>query len=357
MQKTFLGRIPLVRLAWIQMFKRNPINLRRIFGIPKGENSKGLGLFLTGYCNLYKTLPESDVIRYIEEIGDRLLACRTTGFSGDCWGYNFDWQNRAFFLPAGTPTVVATSFVARALMDAYDVTGKEQFLSSALSACAFVTTDLNRSKVDGGFIFSYSPLDQTRVYNASMLGSYLLARASTYDARDEWKDMAISSAAICANRQREDGAWIYGELSVQDWVDSFHTGYMLECLFEVGRHTGSKDFSAAIERGSKYYFDRFFLADGTPKYHDTCVYPIDIHSPAQLIVAVSRLGLFEAQQDLVENVLNWTVRNMWNSDGYFDYRISRFYRTSIPYMRWSQAWMFYALSFYLVESSVANLGQ
>ena len=48
------------RLAWIQLFKRNPVNLRRLLLVPKGYNPKGLGLFLTGYCNLYRIAEKGD---------------------------------------------------------------------------------------------------------------------------------------------------------------------------------------------------------------------------------------------------------------------------------------------------------
>src|SRR5690554_4395991 len=42
------------RLAWIQFFKISPVNFRKILLVPKQHNAKGLGLFLTGYCNKYK---------------------------------------------------------------------------------------------------------------------------------------------------------------------------------------------------------------------------------------------------------------------------------------------------------------
>src|SRR5690606_28969644 len=56
----FFQAIPLVRnnrlarLAWIQAFKRSPVNLRPFFGVPKEYNPKALGLFLTSYCALYQ---------------------------------------------------------------------------------------------------------------------------------------------------------------------------------------------------------------------------------------------------------------------------------------------------------------
>ena len=43
----------LARLAWIQGFKRSPINFRKLLLVPKQHNSKGVALFLLGYCRLY----------------------------------------------------------------------------------------------------------------------------------------------------------------------------------------------------------------------------------------------------------------------------------------------------------------
>ena len=43
----------IARLIWIQLFKRNPINLRNLFLIDKAYNAKGISLLLSGYCNLF----------------------------------------------------------------------------------------------------------------------------------------------------------------------------------------------------------------------------------------------------------------------------------------------------------------
>src|SRR5262249_26323942 len=48
------------QLAWIQLFKRNPVNLRRLAGIDKNYNAKGLALFLSGYCNLHQFEPHNN---------------------------------------------------------------------------------------------------------------------------------------------------------------------------------------------------------------------------------------------------------------------------------------------------------
>ncbi len=344
-----LNKVQFFRLAWIQLFKRNPMNLRTLLAVPKEHNPKGLGLFLTGYCNLYKNNPKKEYLEQINFLATELIKLKTSGFSGACWGYNFDWQSRAFFLPKGTPTVVATTFIASALLDAYDVTKNTLYYDVALSSADFILIDLNRTQKEKGFIFSYSPFDETCVYNASLLGSKLLARIYSYTKDKSLLEVARGSVTACANVQRDDGAWIYGELAIQNWVDSFHTGYNIECISDYQQYSGDISFQKHINKGLVYYLNNFFLEDGTPKYYDNKTYPVDIHAPAQLIATLYRVYGLKENKVLVDKVLDWTIKNMQDKKGYFYYQLKQGVSSRIPYMRWAEAWMFYALSFYIRE--------
>ena len=99
----------------------------------------------------------------------------------------------------------------------------------------------------------------------------------------------------------------------------------------------------------KYYISNFFLNDGTPKYYNNAIYPIDIHSPAQLVVTLARINRLKESKNLIDNVLNWTITNMQSPEGYFYYQIKPLISSKIPYIRWAQAWMFYALSDYFLK--------
>ena len=154
----------------------------------------------------------------------------------------------------------------------------------------------------------------------------------------------------CVDAQREDGSWLYGELPVQNWIDSFHTGYNLEAIATYQKYTGDSDYKKSIEKGFQYYIDNFFTDNGIPKYYHNKMYPIDIHCPGQLPVTLSVLGEMENHKDLVHKVLNWTIKNMQDQKGYFYYQIKKGISSKIPYMRWSNAFMFYALSYYFLEN-------
>lgn len=360
----FLKKSALCRLVVIQGFKRSPINLRRIALVPKEYNAKGIGLFLSGYCNLYNavkanpklanSLGSADSLKsQINELAELLISLQSNGYSGACWGYNFDWQARRLFLfPKFTPTVVATNFCATALMEAYEITGEKKYLEIALSAANFVIKDLHRSEYKDGFLFSYSPLQgNDTVFNASLLGSRLLSFCYKYTGNEEYRNLAEQSIKACCAGQKENGAWVYGMLPVQSWVDSFHTGYNLDALIAYQEQTADDKYNKFIEKGFEYYIQNFFEADGTPKYYDNRTYPIDIHCPGQLLVTLARLHKTEEYKDIAEKVIDWTIRNMQDKKGYFYYQLKPGVSSKISYMRWSNAFMFNALSHYILVRS------
>lgn len=359
-----VGRSAICRLVWIQLFKRSPFNLRRMMLVPKQHNAKGVGLFLQGYCTLWhavKAHPEladklgslSVLEERITYLGDLLLDMKSPGFSGAAWGYNFPWQcRREFLFPAGEPTVVATNFCAWALLDAAEITGREDFKTIALSASDFILNDLRRTPHKGGTIISYSKMPgNDTIYNASLLGSRLLARIAMITGRQDCLDLARESAVACCADQAEDGSWKYGVKPVTGWIDSFHTGYNLDGLIAYQEMTGDTSFNDNIERGLRYYLDTFFLPDGSPKYYHDRQYPIDIHCPGQLVMTLSRLHRYAENKTLVSKVLGWTLDNMFSPQGYFYYQLKQGKSSRISYMRWSNAFMFCTLATALAEES------
>ena len=289
----------------------------------------------------------SDKISFLHK---QLLSLISLNWSGACWGYNFDWQAKAFYQPKHTPTVVATSFISNAFLDAYELTEFPEYLEIARSSCDFIIKDLNRTwDSNGDFAFSYSPLDNSVVFNASLLASRLLARVYEKTKEDNLLSIARKSVSFCCNHQKTDGSWSYGTADFHRWIDNFHTGYNLECISDYMKFSGDKSYENNLRKGFDYYINTFFTEKGISKYYNNSVYPVDIHAPAQLVITLSKLNKFEEYRALLENVLGWTIDNMQSPKGYFYYRKNRFYKSRISYMRWAQAWMFYALSEYLLN--------
>ncbi len=342
----------LTRLMWIQFIKKMPINMRPLLKIDKGYNPKGLALFISSYAQLsgLKNFHQQSVEK-IKFLADKILELRTPGYSGNCWGYNFDWESRAFFQKEFTPTIVATTYVANSLIDAYEATKNRIYLDAAISSGDFILKDLNRTYNEkGNFAFSYSPHDNTSVFNASLLGARLLSRIYKYTGEEELAVLARKAVAYCCDFQNPDGSWFYSTLPFHQWIDNFHTGFNLECICDYMRFTGDNSFQGNVDEGMIYYKKTFFDAEGRSKYYNNALYPIDIHAPAQLVVTMSKASLFEENKELIDRVMNWTIKNMQSSKGYFYFQKRKYFTNKIPYMRWSEAWIFYALAVYLRET-------
>lgn len=341
------------RIAIIQAMKRSPLNLRPLLGIKKGHNPKGIGLFLWGYTKLYKADPRQDYLQKIDHLLDLLHQLKSSGYSGNCWGYNFDWQSRAFYVPKYTPTIVNSAFIGHALLDTYLYTGNKKALEMAIPIKDFILNDLNRREEDGTICFSYTPLDHTAVHNANLLGASLLIRLFRYTNDDCLKDAALASLAYTMNYQKTDGSWYYADTSFQSWIDSFHTGFNLQSIHYFLDEGFAKEYQAAFVKGVDFYARNFFLADGMPKYYHDRIYPIDIHSPAQALVFFPKMG--SSYAELTDRILEWLLNNMQDNQGYFYFQKTAKYTNKIPYMRWGQAWAFHALTEYtLARSRVSN---
>jgi len=304
--------------------------------VPKEHNPKAIGLFLSAYSNLYSSDHDSDTRDFIHKLARLLIQLKSKGYSGNCWGYNFGWQaRRHFYFPPFTPTIVATTYAANGLLDAYECTGEEEYLNEAIGSAPFICNNLIRTPRKNGFIFSYAPLKGNNlVYNASMLASRLLSRIFFQTGDVELFRYAKESLTACCDAQNDDGSWYYGELPVQHWIDSFHTGFNLESLADFQKYTSDLTFEEQLEKGTQFYLDHFFSKNGMPGYYHNKVFPVDIHSPAQLIITLSKLDQLKTQDSLVEKVVGWTLHNMYNvKKGGFIYQKRPLYTNRIMYMR------------------------
>ena len=345
----------LLRLVWIQFFKRSPINFRKIALVPKGYNAKGLGLFASGLVALGKMDEAKRLLDMLEE-----MAC--SNHAGASWGYNFDWQARAFYVPVGTPNMVTTVFVANAFLNYVEAKSKghgvwsnnkneEEYLDLAVGACEFLLHELILFEDENKLCFGYIPGKGVRVHNANMLGAALLARVYSHTKNPDYYEKSKKAMAYSVKALSKDYSWPYGELDHHRFIDNFHTGYNLIALKDWMDFTGDDTWSRELQNAYRYFIDTFWLENGCPKYYNNSLYPIDIHCSAQGIVTCLKLKDYDDRSvPLAKKIAKWAINNMQDKKGYFYYQKTRWYTNKIPYMRWSQAWMFYALAqptFYL----------
>ena len=331
-----------LRLAAQQALKRSPYNVRPLLKIPKGYNPVTLAFVLE--ASAYRAQVDRERVEVHRARAAQCVAelarLRSNGYSGDCWGYPFDWEARFGRLPAATPTIVATGIVTNALFVAYRLLQLENAFEMCKSAARFVLDDLPRTVADGTFCWGYFPSDTQRVLNATMKGARLCAQIYSVTGDDAFLEPAAQTAEYVARHQREDGSWPYAVGDMRQWADNFHTAYVLDAFDSYERCTGDDSFQAVKERGWRYYRERFFFEDRIPRYYPEKSFPIDATACAQSLLTFCRFGDVET----ASQVADWTIRNMQCADGHFAYQVRRRRLVRIPYMRWSSAYMYAGLS-------------
>lgn len=349
------------RIAVTQTLKRSPINLRLLFGVPKSRSPKALGLIASAYLQRFRSTRKTAYLEKARGLLDWLIA-HSTGFSGHSWGHNFDWQSSIFYVPRGIPTVVNTSFIAQAFLDAYDITKEKNYLSVARDACNFVLHDLQRTESGaqakgraqraegkGPFCFSYTPMDRTCVHNANMLGAELLARVYGYTQEKILLEAAQQAALFTVQHQNQDGSWYYGMEEHQHYIDSFHSGFVLVSLYHVLQNikdSREKSLTTALYKGFQFYKNTFFDTSGAPRYFHDRSLPLDLHCTAQGIITFLTLKQYDRMSERYAQILaDWAIENMWDvRHGYFYFQQHRLFTNKIPYLRWPNAWMYFALA-------------
>ena len=323
---------------------RVPFHIRPWIGIKPHRSTKGMGYMGWGFVKMYATTGDENYRRGADFCFDWLMEHRSTSAKPYCWGNHFSFSTRSGTIPRHTPTIVWSSLIGLAFLEAYEVLGNPRYLDVAASTAEWVKS-LPREETSAGVCLSYVPFRQSSIHNSNMLGAALLARVASHTNDREAVELARHAMTYSCRRQLADGAWYYGEEPHYHWIDNFHTGYNLDCLKRYAESTGDPQFESNLLRGFRYLKANFFEVDGRPKYYHDKSGPTDIQCAAQ---AIDTLAFFSdidpASLDLAERVARWTIENMQAPDGHFYYRDLRWRKVRTPMFHWGQGTMFKALA-------------
>jgi hypothetical protein len=342
-QATPLARSKWLKLAWLQFFKRSPVNFRPLTWVPRTHNAKALSLFTRSYL----LQGDEEKARYCLE---KMLDLRSpqNEWGSSAWGYPFYWQAKAFFVAKGVPNVICTLYGTLALEAAESAGLIGDATDHILASADFVSKHLMRNNEQGHYI-AYVPNADALVHNASLWGAYLLIAAYARNQDASLKEKAEKVIQTSLDSQAEDGHWRYGTMPHHQFIDGFHTGYNLEALYRINQTLKREDISHAIAKGLSYYKENFFDAEGRAFYYHNNPYPLDPHSTAQAVLTL-RLIDPENTQELRNRLMSWVCDNMWDSaNEHFHYQHIQRYQNRQNYLRWTQAWMHLALSDSLQE--------
>jgi hypothetical protein len=317
---------PRRRQALVQLHARAPADIRVLYRRRHPMIAKALGIFGTVGLRAHRLGAGSRALELATCALETVDADRTAGDRG--WGYPFDVQTRWSFYPAGSPNIVVTTFCATALLEAEQALNRPGLGDRAREAARWVRDEL---WMPGGF-FAYHPGSATNVHNANLLGAWLV-NAALPDDGDATR-RAAGAIERTLDAQRPDGSWAYGEGPKLGWTDSYHTGFVLSCLWRLREVDPA--IEDAVARGAQHY-ERFFDAQGRAlMWHDKR-YPEDAHAAGTGLTTLALLVEADlVPRELLERVAGRTM-SAGIVDGHAVYRRYRRHRTRVNYLRWCDA--------------------
>jgi len=329
------------RQALIQLHARSPVDVRRLYRRRHSLVPKAPALLGQAAVRLWRADGSERPRELAEDAIETLVSETLPGMPA--WGYPWDTQTRWSYYPGGGPNIVATTFSACALAEAGDAMDRLDWRRRAEEAAAWVGRELYLPA--GGF-FAYHGRSERLIHNANLLGAALVHSLAPLEPTTATAVRTATSRTLDA--QRPDGTWPYGDGEGLDWVDSFHTGYVLASLRRL-RDVDPR-VSPALERGARAYAD-FFDPKGRPRLWRDSAYPEDSHSAGTgltVLTPLAREGL--VPRSIVANLARYTSERLLHRDGRAVFRRGRLGATSVRYLRWCDAQV--ALGF----ATAASLG-
>jgi hypothetical protein len=331
--------LPIVRLAWLQLFKKSPYDFRTLAKVPPSTNPVTLALA----ARTYALTGEHEKMRWAIE---RIVQVRSECGERGAWGYPFPWQAKAFYVPRSVPNVIATAYAVRAVSDCGSSDGSQRIITDAAS---FVGTELVCRAANGARYIGYVPQSATMVHNANLWGAYVLALAVSRGDRS-WRSLADAAVDYSVRAQASDGSWAYGEAKHHRWIDGFHTGYVLEALQLCRNLLQRHDLAEPIARGTEFYLKSFLRDDGVVPYYADGSGPLDVNNFAQMVVTLQCVQPTPDWIALADRTLAAAIRELWRPEmDAFAYQRRGRHINRIVYTRWTQIWMMYALGLRLAH--------
>ncbi len=336
----------------IQFQKRFPWNIRPLLGIKKAQNPKAMGLFLQACCTLYKITGNETYKEQAGELFNWLIAHRSTGIKGYGWGYNFEWASPVKVLPAYSPTIVVTGFVAQGIFAYYQISKSRQAVEALEQAIVFIENELPCYQDNSGICISYSTVKKDICYNASMLAAEIYARVYAITRNEQYRNKALEITRFTIQRQHADGSWFYSydlQSATERKQIDFHQGYILDSILTVMQLCHTDSYREAYQKGLEFYTRHQFSPTGQAYYRLPKKYPVEIHNQTQGIITFNRAAtLYPEYYDFVRKILDFTIQQMFNPKTLtFYYKKYPLYTIKTPFIRWSHAWMTVALTEFL----------
>jgi hypothetical protein len=313
--------------------------------------------YAMGFAFLYQATGDSSQLENAVHFLTELEESRCGQFKEYCWGYPFDWVWCGGTIKRQTPLITTTPYVYETFLQVDQVHPREEWKLILESIARHAATDIKDFRTsEKASSCSYTPWDEGGVINAAAYRAFLLTSASGVLSKDEYWRIAERNLNFVLENQNPDGSWFYAVDGVRDFVDHFHTCFVMKALAKIHALTGHAATLEALRKGVSYYLNNLFDTDGLPKPFSRAprltVYKRELYDCAECInLCLLLRDRFPQLEPTLQTVVKDILKDWIKPDGSFRSRELYLGWDNVPMHRWGQAQMFRSLAFYLSEAS------
>ncbi len=311
--------------------------------------------YAMGFAFLYEVTGNPAALHRAIHFLKRLEETRCTDFTEYCWGYPFDWVTRNGTIKRQTPLITTTPYVYEAFLQVYRLDFRDEWRRILESIARHGASDIRDFRTsEFASSSSYTPFDHGGVINAAAYRAFLLTSASNLFSNDRYWTIAQRNLNFVLENQNANGSWYYAVDGVRDFVDHFHTCFVLKALTKIHALTGHEACLKALSKGIKYYLENLFDLDGLPRPFSRAprltVYKCELYDCAECInLCLMLRDRFPQLETKLETVVAGILKDWITPDGSFRSRRLLLGWDNVPMHRWGQSQMFRSLAYYLLE--------
>jgi hypothetical protein len=316
-----------------------------------------------GFAFLYEATRDFSYLERAVHFLTELKKSRCRQFKEYCWGYPFDWVTRNDILKEQTPLITTTPYVYEAFLHVFELNPRDEWKLILESIARHASVDIKDFRTsERASNCSYTPYDGGGVINAAAYRAFLLTSASLFFSNNNYWKIAERNLNFVLENQNSDGSWFYAVDGVRDFIDHYHTCFVMKALAKIHALTGHAESLEALHKGVRYYLDNLFDTDGLPKPFSKAprltVYKRELYDCAECInLCLLLRDRFPALKITLEKVVAHILEVWVKREGSFRSRKLYLGWDNIPMHRWGQSQMFRSLAFYLVRNSNSDTSQ
>ncbi len=314
--------------------------------------------YAMGFAFLAELRQQEKYYRKAMHFLEVLQQTRCQGYRDSGWGYPFDWQTRSGIIKKATPMITSVPYAYEAFSQVYAIDGDQKWLKIMKSTAEHALRsyrDLEMGPGAASCAYTPAPDDSCGVINASAYRAFLLTKAGIELAEPQYLEVAKRNLNFVLSAQNADGSWFYSTDGKRDFIDHFHTCFVLKALAKIEQLTGWTQVVPAIEKGVSYYVRNLFDAEGLPMPFSRAprltVYRRELYDYAECVnLGVLLHGRFPDLDRILSGVLTDLLTRWQKPDGSFRARQLLVGWDNVPMHRWAQSQVFRSFCFFLYRN-------